>query len=378
MVTYYMTIFALPKWVLKRIDKLRRNFIWMKGSADPGTTSHPLVNWSTVCRPAELGGLGVADLERFGRALRLRWAWLAWTDNTRPWIGSRLPCTAVDMDLFRASTTITLGDGNRCLFWHDSWHHGGSLRSCFPGLYKIATRKNRTVAQELHGANWTRGLQNITTTTQLQSFVLLWTEIQGVQLLPQPDTIMWNLTPSRTYTAASAYRCQFLGAHSPFDTDKIWKANAEPKCRFFAWLVAHRKIRTAENLALRGWPHDPICRLCHIHPETVQHLCHDCSFTKAVRDAVFASKELPIPLSATTMDRDFDGWWLQYISNFTNKKKRVASGIITYIIWGVWKERNRRVFSNTAMSITEVVGLVKYKIDTRAYAFTDDSGDRAV
>ena len=32
MVTYYLTISILPKWVLKRIDKIRRGFIWMKGA----------------------------------------------------------------------------------------------------------------------------------------------------------------------------------------------------------------------------------------------------------------------------------------------------------------------------------------------------------
>ena len=158
-----MTIFILPKLVLMRIDKIRRNFIWMKGTADMGTTSHPLVNWSTVCRPTKLGGLGVTNLEKFGRALRLRWAWLAWTDASRPWLGARLPCTAVDMALFRASTTITLGDGKRCLFWHDSWCQGRPLKEQFPSLYTVATRKHRTVVVELEGAKWIRALQNITT-----------------------------------------------------------------------------------------------------------------------------------------------------------------------------------------------------------------------
>ena len=163
------------------------------------------------------------------------------------------------------------------------------------------------MAKELEDSNWIRSLQNITTTEHLESFVLMWTDIQEVQLLPQPDRIAWRWTPSGTYTAASAYKCQFLGAHPPFDTDKIWKANAEAKCRFFAWLVAHGKIRTAENLALRGWPHDPICKLCHIHPETVQHICHECSFTKVVRDTVLTAYELPAPNIASTADRDFDG-----------------------------------------------------------------------
>ena len=38
----------------------------MKGTTDPGTMSHPLVNWSTVRRLTKLGGLGVTDLEKFG------------------------------------------------------------------------------------------------------------------------------------------------------------------------------------------------------------------------------------------------------------------------------------------------------------------------
>uniref|UniRef100_A0A453M1J2 Uncharacterized protein n=1 Tax=Aegilops tauschii subsp. strangulata TaxID=200361 RepID=A0A453M1J2_AEGTS len=37
------------------------------------------VNCPTVCTPTTHGGLGILDLERFSRALRLRWLWIAWT-----------------------------------------------------------------------------------------------------------------------------------------------------------------------------------------------------------------------------------------------------------------------------------------------------------
>jgi hypothetical protein len=115
MVLSHLAIFKLPAWVLKRIEKIMRSFLWMKPGATPGARPHSLVNWRTVCRPKELGGLGVLDLERFGRAMRLRWLWYAWTDPARPWVGTDHPCDDANMALFRASTVITLGDGGAFL-----------------------------------------------------------------------------------------------------------------------------------------------------------------------------------------------------------------------------------------------------------------------
>ena len=40
--TYYLTIFRFQKWALKKIDKLRRSFLW-KGAAD-ANGGHCLVN----------------------------------------------------------------------------------------------------------------------------------------------------------------------------------------------------------------------------------------------------------------------------------------------------------------------------------------------
>jgi hypothetical protein len=170
MVIYHLPVFKLPKWIIRRIEKIKRGFLWMKPGAAPGSRPHSLVNWSTVCRPKELGGLGIFDIEKFGRALRLRWPWYAWADQARPWQGMTLPCDATDMELFMASTDITIGDGAKCLFWLDRWMPGGAPKLQYPELFAIASRKSRTVLKELQDRNWLRSLFRLSTATELANW----------------------------------------------------------------------------------------------------------------------------------------------------------------------------------------------------------------
>lgn len=51
----------------------------------------------------------------------------------------------------------------------------------------------------------------------------------------------------------SVYCIQFQGQIKRLNITPIWKAKTEPKCRIFAWILLHRKILTANNLAKRGW-----------------------------------------------------------------------------------------------------------------------------
>jgi hypothetical protein len=57
-------------WVFKAIDKIRRASLW-KGT-ETVSGGHCLVNWKSVCRLKELGGLGVMNLENMNVALRVR------------------------------------------------------------------------------------------------------------------------------------------------------------------------------------------------------------------------------------------------------------------------------------------------------------------
>jgi hypothetical protein len=61
-VAYHAMVFDLPKWLIKKIDKFRRNFFW-KGEEGKGNNDRIcLVKWGMVCIPKELGGLKIMDL----------------------------------------------------------------------------------------------------------------------------------------------------------------------------------------------------------------------------------------------------------------------------------------------------------------------------
>jgi len=73
----------LSPWAIKCIDNISWGFLCKGAHSAKG--GHCLLAWPSVCRPPELGGLGLVDLQRFGYALRLRWLWLKRTDDTRSW-----------------------------------------------------------------------------------------------------------------------------------------------------------------------------------------------------------------------------------------------------------------------------------------------------
>jgi hypothetical protein len=103
---YHMTVFPELKWLIRRIDRMRRSFLWRGETLDKVYGGHSLVNWPTSCRSRNKGGLGILDLERFARALRLRWLWFQWCHKERAWNGLDLPCDTTDRELFAASTVV--------------------------------------------------------------------------------------------------------------------------------------------------------------------------------------------------------------------------------------------------------------------------------
>jgi hypothetical protein len=94
---------------------------------------------------AKKGGLGIKDLDKFGRTLRLRWLWFHWDLKERPWKNMIKVTYPTDRQLFFASTVIQVRNGKSTPFWEARWLQGAAPKDLAPNLYKIAKFKSRMV-----------------------------------------------------------------------------------------------------------------------------------------------------------------------------------------------------------------------------------------
>ncbi|KAF8694252.1 hypothetical protein HU200_038390 [Digitaria exilis] len=113
--------------------------------------------------------------------------------------------TPTELELFRTSTIISLGNGQRTRFWHDRWLQGKSPKEIAPDLYKLAWRKNENVAASLTNGQWKRGLRHLSTTEEINQYVELRGLVREVQLGDQPDDIAWRFSANGMYSSSSAY-----------------------------------------------------------------------------------------------------------------------------------------------------------------------------
>jgi hypothetical protein len=79
---YYMQNVALPIRICSSLDKLNRDFLW--GSTDERKKMH-MVSWDKVCRPRELGGLGLYSAKARNLALLAKLNWRVMEEPDSLW-----------------------------------------------------------------------------------------------------------------------------------------------------------------------------------------------------------------------------------------------------------------------------------------------------
>lgn len=352
-----LTSLRAPRQLLQDLDKVRRRFLWAGDSELTGAKCK--VSWPLVTRPVEFGGLGILELDRFSRALRLRWLWLAWGTAQRPWQGMELPVDGVDLALFSAATRVTVQNGNKASFWFSSWIDGQSPASRFPLLCSHSRRKNRSVREALVNGKWICDIAYNLNEGLLKEFFELWQLIQDQRLelsSEQEDQIIWTLESSGEYSSRSAYKIQFAGQISSTFPKLIWKACATPRCKFFLWLLLQSRIWTADRLQQRGWENNYFCALCVRNLETPFHLFVECPVARKIWGLVASwSNCANLQPRDWSEHTDMEEWFLEMIEKGT----KAAHSIAILTIWHIWKERNARVFNDSRSTELVVVNRIK-------------------
>jgi hypothetical protein len=83
------------------------------------------------------GGLGIKDLDKFSRALRMKWLWYGWDHKDRPWKKLLKISDPTDRQFFFCSPVMNVGDGKNTPFWESRWLNGLSLTDLAPTLFGL-------------------------------------------------------------------------------------------------------------------------------------------------------------------------------------------------------------------------------------------------
>ncbi|RVW15857.1 putative ribonuclease H protein [Vitis vinifera] len=255
---YQMSLFRMPNIVVRRLEKLQRDFLWGGGNME--RKAH-LVKWEIVCGDKGRGGLGLRRLGLMNKALLGKWIW-------------RYAC---EERTYGSSLELRVGKGNKIRFWTDVWCAGTALSQSFPHLFALAVDRNATV-EEMWDQNSDQGGWNLRFLRNFNDWEVgmvgdLLLKLRGLRPALEEDSISWKGGKSGRYKVKMAYSGLVNPSDIVFPEKSIWVNSVPTKVAFFAWEASWEKVLTLDRLQRRGW-HLPellffvwLCRrICKSYP----------------------------------------------------------------------------------------------------------------
>ena len=163
---YQLSLFRMPKLIVKRLEKLQRDFLWGGGSLE---RKIHLINWAVVCSQKENGGLGIRKIDLLNKALLGKWIWRFTFEEDIFWrkvVGVKYGQwgfgwrtkeargtfrVGVWRDILKESSwcwdniEFKVGKGTKVSFWTDHWCGNEVLSQAFPQLFALAVQRNASV-----------------------------------------------------------------------------------------------------------------------------------------------------------------------------------------------------------------------------------------
>ncbi|CAN0876335.1 Putative ribonuclease H protein At1g65750 [Linum grandiflorum] len=183
----------------------------------------------------------------------------------------------------------------------------------------------------------------------LLTSIFLDRDTRAVMSLPPPnssgeDRRIWHYSINGQYTVKSPYRVYMdhiidrSEYFSPGEWCQLWHMNLPAKLLHFAWRVVSKVLPTRGRLRRRGVKIGGVCGLCGREYEEDWHLFIECTWTRSGWEHLGINDT--IQNSAASMLETEDWFW----HIIRNQQPDISAKVIAGM-WGTWRERNTRVWS---------------------------------
>lgn len=388
--SYYLSLFLAPKCVIKKMEGLRRDFLWGK----VGTRQKiRWVRWDRVTKPKKVGGLGIGGLEDFNIAMLSKWWWRIKENPNHLWaqvifaihgskkIDNMVPVkrsiTGVWKDIasmddvlaklginIKDKLTVKLGNGGKVRFWTDIWAGNSALMLLYPNMYRLASNKNAWVLDNydsgVNGITWgwdcSRPPNSAVEATEASS---LWSFLQQIQVNNVADQWIWCNNEDKLFSTKELRKDIVAAALSPSDIEDEfpWSSPAPFKQKLLLWRVLMGRVASKVGLCNRGLQMSSSdCDRCNYCVEDVDHLFAGCIFARCIWWNSLVWMKIPWPQDDLSIAgfvskiRDCPG---------SNKWKKLVFLVVVATVWRIWDARNKSVFDGHFVPVRVSVDLIK-------------------
>jgi hypothetical protein len=208
----------------------------------------------------------------------------------------------------------------------------------------------RTVQEVIRDNLWINDINGSLSVGALADFLRLWDMVAQVDLcLDKEDTHIFRLAANGKYSAKAAYEVLFLVQWSS-SLMRGFRNFAPPKCRFFLWLVAHKKCWTTDRLEKRGLDHPERCPLCDQERETIDHLLVTCVFSRECWFLLLRQFRLHV-LAPQPSNINFMEWWHEANEAIQGPFRDGLNSLTMLGAWVLWNHRNKCIFDGLSPNI---------------------------
>ncbi|CAN1162575.1 Putative ribonuclease H protein At1g65750 [Linum perenne] len=343
---------VLPINTCKEIDKKIRAFVW---GASANQRKIHLLDWETICRPKEEGGLGLREARTLNLAYLSK---LAFTSLQKPellWVqvlqgkyfkrvnGHLVSAhRASQSSLWKgicgvwpnmiAGTRMAIRDGRSTPFWSSRWVDSGIVLADFADTSDPEFNPLEVVADFVDD----EGLWDISKLNRLLPNEAV-QQVLGMSVPKDSNEVdlwVWNGEKDGHFLVRSAYN--LLNAAPQMGTNELWKTIwnwvGPSRIKHFLWISGHGRLLTNSERVRRHIASDSSCDRCGNPNESATHILRDCDFATDVW------RRLGFNTLLQEWNCDFKSWFQRFAVN----DGALRFGIT---LWYLWKARNEFIFS---------------------------------